>query len=69
MLHMTLDGSLQRMGQELGKAVEEMSYPEGPVKHHCLGVGGGELRQDLKYTLQGNTHTQGWKINTQIFFK
>ena len=51
MFHVTLDGSLERVGQQLGKTVEELLGAKGPVQHQRLGLG-VQLTQDLKDTLQ-----------------
>ena len=50
-LHVTLERSLERVGQQFGKTVIELLDTEGPVQHQRLGLG-AQLSQDLKDTLQ-----------------
>ena len=50
-IHLVLDGSLQRVCEELGEAVEEQCQVVRPVQHQSLGSR-VHLSQDVKYTLQ-----------------
>ena len=51
-VHVFLYRPLKRVGQELGKGVEEMSDTVRPVQDKSLGLG-EELSQDVKDTLHG----------------